>query len=263
MNVEIRRRLAARDDLRNTGYAGEQAGGLGTRSNDHPGAAFGDERGVADELYRVAQPLLDVQQYALAGDVAALPLRPRRLKLAVAQPLGFPAPFVLAEAFLQVSQQQPGQRQVPMRFRVVRLRLDRRAYALLAVLYLAHGDEQRAQGNVSLGVTRPYAQRFAVAALRFLQISLLARQGAEAHPGFRVAGIDAQRVAKPGHGEIRPIPGDPGEREVVAGLGIVGLQAQGLPIARRGLLVLPQVLVHVSEIRVIRGHLAVALYRPG
>jgi len=107
----MRRRRVARDDhLGHARQAIAQAAQRRLHFQDDARAARGDQRRVAQEMDRVAEPLLGVQQDRAAGDVFAAPLRPvefPRIRQGFARA---PAPLVFDPAAVQVAGAQPGHR---------------------------------------------------------------------------------------------------------------------------------------------------------
>ena len=95
----------------------------GGQHHDDTAAALLDQRGVADELQRVAQPLLGVEQDGPPVQGGAVPegwLEGRqRTKF-----LALPPPFIAGPSLLEVAHQEPSQRPIPMSLGIVGLEVE-------------------------------------------------------------------------------------------------------------------------------------------
>src|SRR5580704_9432639 len=108
MYVEVRQRIAGRDNLQWTGKRVHQRlQRLRHLENDMAGPGH-DLGHITAELKSVAETLLVVQQYSLAGQVIrAAPLRLREIPSCRAELRGAPSPLMLLPAAFIIADHEP------------------------------------------------------------------------------------------------------------------------------------------------------------
>ena len=88
---------------------------------NHAGATLQHQWHIAAELYRVSKTLLGMEEKCLTSDlVRPAPQRLGKIAPCVFQLLGFPSPFVLFPAAIEVADEQPVQRLIIVRISKIR-----------------------------------------------------------------------------------------------------------------------------------------------
>jgi hypothetical protein len=226
--ASIRRRIAAIAENVDAGQAlPHQAHELLMHAQTHLAGTLGEQRNVAGELQRVAEPLLGLDIDVPAGEAFALPRafgKARPLALGRTQP-----PFVFRPAFGEVAVHQQQYAEARMRIGMVRRKSDgaaqdRHRLRVNAVVVqrgaeigpgIAIGRIER--GGTAIGVDRRVetleamqrvaeiamrlseigigGDRPAIGAHRFFIVLQFEERGTEIAPGERHGGIDRDRAA--------------------------------------------------------------------
>jgi hypothetical protein len=106
MNVEMREGLALHDDSRDAIHPGQDRPQARLHLEHNLGTQRGKLGQIADELKGVTEALFGVHQDNLPGEsLATKPKRLREVATLVPLAFGFPTPFVLLPAALEVSKQ--------------------------------------------------------------------------------------------------------------------------------------------------------------
>jgi hypothetical protein len=144
MQIEIGQRRAPRYNLRRTGQRAHQLVQWFLDFEDHARASRHNAWHVAAELNRVAKAMHTVEQNGLARDlVRSQPQRLRKSALCIPQLLGFPSPFQLLPAAIEVADQHAAHGFVEMGLGIVRPQCDRAVIArqrLVEPFQLMHRD---------------------------------------------------------------------------------------------------------------------------
>ena len=136
---------------------------------NHAGATLQYQWHIAAELYRVSKTLLGMEENCLTSDLVRS--APQRLgkTLCVFQLLGFPSPFVLFPAAIEVADEQPAERLINVRRGKIRPQLDRAVVARQRILEPLQLLQGVAPIEVRLGIVGAKRQDLIEARQRLLK----------------------------------------------------------------------------------------------
>src|SRR6202011_351938 len=193
VEIERRQRVAARDDLEACDPR-EQRDDRFLDFQDYLAAAGGNQRQVAQELNRVAETLLGMQQDGLAVERLAAPLR--LFEIARLQVADAPARLVFLPAGGEVAAQEVQHALAGERHAVAGIERTGAAEARERLVHAAHVLEREAEVEVRDGEARGERDRPAAGGLRFFRAADGAQRVGEIGMGLRVAGPQLGRAAE-------------------------------------------------------------------
>ena len=206
VDVEGREIVSSPDQLIDAAAACQQPNQRLRTFHEHPGPGLLDQRRVADELDRVAQPLLGMEEDG--SSFQRLPVPERLRKVAPLDTVGFPTPFVFGPAALEIARSAAtSERLIPVRVGKVRLQFQGPAVAGDRFVQLPLVVQGSAQVVVRLGKVRLQFQGPAVAGDRFVQLPLVLQGSAQVVVRLGKVGLQFQCPAVAGDRFVRASPG--------------------------------------------------------
>jgi hypothetical protein len=214
------------------------------------------QRDVPDELQRIAQPLLGMDEDGPPVQGGAVPEGGAERRQS-AEFLALPSPFVTRPSVLELAHLEPGQRLIPMRLGIVRLEADRLLIARVGLVEPALLPQCDAEVVVGIGKVGLEADGPLVARHGLREPVLLFQDAPQVVVGIGIVGLEADGPLKTGRGLLEIVLPRQHDAQVVLHIGVVGLEADDPPIARHGVVELvlpgqaePQVVVGAGRVGV-------------
>ena len=216
--------------------------------DDDSAAALLDQRGEADELERVAQPLFRMQQDGSPFQRRAVP--PRLGERAAGKYLTFPAPFMLLPALFKVARQQPGLSPVVVGLGIIGLEFQSSIVTGKRFLEMSEfplNDPQAVQGIHEVGLE---SQRFLQTGSGLFQPPQACQRITQIEVRFSIVGLEANGMLQwlDCLGIHLMLAED--ESKIVVSLGIVGLELDGTPEAPDGFFLEALAMIGVAQVEV-------------
>ena len=248
LNVEGWQRLALSDDPVDSRTAAQQADQRRRALEDDRAAALLHQRGVADEVHHVAQPLLGVQEDRPAFQGRAVPERLCEGSPRSPGVLDAPAPFVLGPAALEVAAQQCEKGKAVMGFGVVGLQTEGQVQTRLGLVQAGHFREDVGQVDVRRDIVGVEAKGLLKAGERLLRAALVAQPQTQVVDRRGAVGFKGKSLTDAGQRLVQLPLLLQHHAERIVRLGKVGLEANRLLRAGGRRLRLPQFLQHKGQV---------------
>ena len=249
VEIEGRERLAAREELHGVvdcGTLQETVEFVGAFQEDSAGLR-GHERDVAEELERVAEALLGVEENGAAGEGGAVPLGLAEIAAEGEEVAALPAPFVLWPAGGKIATVEEEEGEIAVGIGVVGLEGDGLAIGSGSVVEAGEIAEGVAEVIVSGGVAGVERVGLVVSGEGFVDVALGAEGVAEIEVGVGELGVELKGAAGGGDGFVEAAALLERVGKVVVEFGAGGLEGDGSFVGGDGIVEAGLFEIYVAE----------------